>query len=213
MNPRFIVSTLLEDLPGVDQQTLDKIMGIILNVVDRVKSGNPQVDRPRFEQEVNPLLSEWGIQFKSNDPILMKHGPPARAGVDGVIVATPKRINRDEFAYVREILSHELVHGDQISRAMLTGNAAKMVGSAEKRMMPHGTLDYAKYHTDPHEVTAYARSAVDKMRRSRMDRAGALAAIKAGHTNHMLKGMDPKNKAYKRFLKHAAGYAQQLPEQ
>jgi len=212
MNPRFIVSSLLEDLPGVDQQTLDKIMALILGVVDRVKSGNPQVDRPRFEQEVNPLLTPWGIQFKSDDEILMKHGPPARAGIDGVVITTPRRINRDEFAYIREILSHELVHGDQISRAMLTGNAAKMVGSAERRMMPGGHLDYVKYHTNPHEVTAYARTAVDKMRRSKMNRVDALRAIKAGYTNNMLKGMDPKDKAYKRYLKHAAGYAQQLPD-
>ena len=213
MNPLDIVSILLEDdLPGVDQQTLDEIMGIIIRAVDKVKSGNPNVDRPRFEQEVNPLLSRWGIEFRSNDKILMKYGPPGRAGMEGVIIATPKRINRDEFSNMRELLSHELVHGDQISRAF-TGNAAKMVSSATQRMMPGGQLDYAKYHTDPHEVTAYARSAVDSMRRGRLNRADALTAIKRGHTNRLLKGMDPKNKSYKRFLKHAAGYSQQLPEE
>lgn len=209
MNPRLIVSTLLEVLPGVDQQTLDKIMGIILGVVDRVKSGNPQVDRPRFEQEVNPLLTEWGIKFVSNDPILMKHGPPARAGIDGVIVATPKRINRDEFAYVREILSHELVHGDQISRAMLTGNAAKMVDTANKRMMPGGQLDYQKYHTDPHEVTAYARSAIDRLRRQKATRSQALQILRSQPVSQLKHAP----KSHKRFLKHAAGYAEQLPEQ
>lgn len=209
MNPRLIVSTLLEDLPGVDQKTLDEIMGIILGVVDRVKSGNPQVDRPRFEQEVNPLLTKWGIQFKSNDEILMKHGPPARAGIDGVIVATPKRINRDEFAYIREILSHELVHGDQISRAMMTGNAAQMVASAEKRMMPHGQLDYDKYKTDPHEVTAYARSAIDKLRRQKATRSQAMQVLRTQPVSQLKHAP----KSHKRFLKHAAGYAQQLPEE
>lgn len=208
MNPHTIVSTLLEDLPGVDQQTLDEIMGIILGVVDRVKSGNPQVDRARFEQEVNPLLTKWGIQFKSNDEILMKHGPPARAGIDGVVVATPKRINRNELAYIREIISHELVHGDQINRAMLTGSAAKMVDTATKRMMPHGRLDYEKYYTDPHEVTAYARSAIDKLRSQKATRSQAMQVLRTQPVSRL----KDTPKSHKRFLKHAAGYAQQLPE-
>jgi len=212
MKPSTVVSVLLDDLPGVDQQTLDQIMATILGVVDRVKSGNPQVDRPRFEQEVNPLLTQWGIVFSSNDSDLKKYHVPGKAGIEGVVMATPPRINRDEFTYMREVLSHELVHGDQIGRAMTSGSAAKMFKSAHDRMMPGGVLDYKKYHTDPHEVTAYARSAVDKMRRGKMNRTDALTAIKAGRANQMLKGMDPKNKAHKRFLKHAAGYAQQLPE-
>ena len=64
MNPRLIVSTLLEELPGVDQQTLNKIMDIILGVVDRVKSGNPKVDRSRFEQEVNPFVQQ-GVEHRT----------------------------------------------------------------------------------------------------------------------------------------------------
>lgn len=207
MNPHLIVSALLEDLPGVDQQTLDKIMDIIIGVVDRVKTGNPRVDRPRFEQEVNPLLTRWGIQFKSDDEILMKYGPPARAGIDGVVIATPMRISRDEFSSIREIVSHELVHGDQITRAMQTGNAAKMIGSAHRRMMPGGKLDFQKYHTDPHEVAAYARTFVDKMRRRKATRSQALQMLR---TQPVRPSDTPAS--HKRFLKHAAGYAEQLPE-
>jgi len=208
MNPHLIVSALLEDLPGVDQQTLDKIMDIIIGVVDRVKTGNAQVDRPRFEQEVNPLLTRWGIQFKSDDEILMKHGPPARAGIDGVVIATPQRINRSDFSSIREIISHELVHGDQITRAMQTGNAAKMVSSAQRRMMPGGRLDMQKYFTDPHEVAAHARTFVDKMRRRNATRSQALQTLRTQPVHSP--NSTPASR--KRFLKHAAGYAEQLPE-
>lgn len=208
MKAATVVHILLDDLPGVDQQTLDQIMDLILGVVDRVKSGNPQVDRPRFEQEVNPLLEPWGILFTSNDADLRRYNVPGKAGLEGVIMGTPKRINRDEFAYIREILSHELVHGDQISRAMTSGNALKMFQSAHNRMMPGGMMDYEKYHTDPHEVTAYARSTIDKMRRLKIPRERAMQMLRHEPVTQHQRG----TKSHKRFLKHAAGYAQQLPE-
>lgn len=204
----LIAHALLEDLPGADQQTIDEIMDIILDVVDRVKSGNPRMDRQRFEQEVNPLLAEWNVKFTSNDPDLNRYHVPGKAGIDGVIMATPQRINRDEFAYTREVLSHELVHIDQMWRAVQTGDIAKMFKSAHDRMMPGGELDYNKYQTDPHEITAHARSLVDRFRRQHKTRAQAAQTLRhepVGQLKHI------SAKAHKRFLKRAAGYAQQLP--
>lgn len=208
MNPQRLVAILLDDLPGVDQETLDKIMATVYTVVDRIKSGNPAVDRPRFEQEVNPLLEPYGIRFDANDPELVKYMKPARAGIDGLVVMTPQRINRREFDMMREMISHELVHGDQMTRAMMTGNLGKMYQSSHRKILPGGVFSYQAYQTDPHEVTAHARSAVDRMRHRKMTRPQALQALKS--FGSPLKHVDPK--AHKRFLKHAAGYAQQLPE-
>ena len=208
-----IVGVLLENLPGVDEATLNKIMQVIYRAVDSVKSGNPNADRHAFEQAVNPLLREWSISFSSDDPMLNQHSKPARAGLDGLVLFTPKRINRREFAYIREIISHEMVHGDQMSRAMRTGNALKMYQSAHRKILPQGSegpVDMRAYYSDPHEVTAHARSAVDRMRQGNTKRPEAIASLKAGHLGHQHKGSP---EAYKRFLKHAAGYAQDLPEQ
>lgn len=207
-----IVGALLEDLPGVDEATLNEIMGVIFQAVDASKTGNPAVDQQKFEQLANPQLEKYGIKFDANDEVLVAQNKPARGGLDGLVIATPQRINRREFAYMREMISHELVHGDQMSRAMQTGNAAKMYQSAHRRILPqgiHGPMDYHAYLTDPHEVTAHARSAIDRMRRSKMTRPQAISALKAGQAGHQQKA-DPKS--YKRFLKHAAGYAQDLPE-
>lgn len=206
---RTSARVLLDGLPGVDQQTLDEIMGVILGVVDRVESGNPQVDCQRFEQEVNPLLARWGITFVSNDVDLQKYYAPGKAGVDGITMATPWRISRNEFDHTREVLSHELVHGDQLGRAMTAGNVAKMAKSSHDRMMSGGELDYEKYYSDPHEVTAYARTAIDKMRRKKMTRSQVLQSLR---TQPLTYSGYASDKTHKRFLKRAAGYAQQLPE-
>jgi hypothetical protein len=207
MKPEYIVDTLLESLPGMSQAELDEIMNIVRSVVDRVKSGNPQVDVPRFEQEVNPLLEPYRVKFSSNDPMLMKYHMPARAGLDGAIVQTPSRISRDGFSNVPLMLSHELVHVDQMSRAF-HGNAMKMYQSAHDRILPGGKFDHQAYQTDPHEVTAYARSLIDQMRSRKGTKDQALAALKSGAGNR-LKNVDTKS--HHRFLKAAAGYAQDLP--
>lgn len=207
MKPEYIVDTLLESLPGMSQAELDEIMNIIRSVVDRVKSGNPQVDIPRFEQEVNPLLEPYRVKFVSNDPVLMKYHMPARAGFDGAIVQTPSRISRDGFNNVPMMLSHELVHVDQMSRAF-HGNAMKMYQSSHDRMLPGGKFDHQAYQTDPHEVTAYARSLIDQMRSRKGTKDQALTALKSGSGNR-LKHVDTKS--HHRFLKAAAGYAQDLP--
>lgn len=213
MNPRTLISALLEDLPGVDEATLNIIMAIVYSAVDQAKSGNPAVDQQRFEQIVNPQLEKYGIRFDAKDEILLTHQKPARGGLDGLVILTPHRINRREFADMRDMISHELVHGDQMNRAMLTGNAAKMFQSAHRKILPQGVngpVDVMAYTRDPHEVTAHARTAVDRMRRGKMTRPDAIKALKSGQVGFHQKAAGPKT--YKRFLKHAAGYAQDLPE-
>jgi hypothetical protein len=214
MNPRTLVNLLLDGLPGADQRTLNDIMSVIYTIADRIETYNPRVDRRRrFEQEINPALEKYGVRFVANDPELSERGPVAKTDLSGVTALIPWRVDRQEFHNMREVLSHELVHADQIKRAMLTGNAAKMYTTARGRMMPGGVLDRAAYAGDPHETTAYARSLIDQMRLRGLTRSGAIQALRQGAVRAFGPQQEyPSEKVRKRFLKHAAGYAEQIPE-
>jgi len=198
---------LIEAVVGVPQADLDRIVATIQQVAQGA------ADVHEFEAVANAQLAAEGIRFDRNDPELVSVGMPARSEPGLLVVRTPTlaQMRRIDPRF-RNLLSHELVHVEQMKRAKDTGDVDRMYTSSMKRMFPQGfpgPLDREKYMTDKQELMAYARSLIDDMRDHGMNREEMLAGLRRS-VPHPMRRNDPES--YQRFLRYAVAYAEQEAE-
>lgn len=213
LSAQALVEHLLDErkLPGMSPEELDRVMQIIYGVVDRVKSGRPEVDVPTFEREANQLLEPYGVRFARQDFFLDTYpGAPARCGIDGIVFRTPRSINRNSFDSVRLVLSHEAVHQDQGNRAINQGRGKSWLDSGWKHIAPKGVPLPQRAAQNKQELAAFARTAVDYARQRRMTREQFMQQLRRNpasmhHGGSMLRPDD-----IKRFARYASEYAAEL---
>lgn len=155
---------------GVTPAELERIMDMVKQAAD-AHPGAYGIDPDGFEKDINPKLAQYGIEFTRTNDFLNRYNAPACTLLSGVIARTPS-VNSPAYMHQLKVtLSHELVHQSQIDHAIHTGNAYKMMASAQNRSMPGGKLDREKYMTDKHEIGAYARTALDSAGIKTQDKA------------------------------------------
>jgi hypothetical protein len=117
-------------------------------------------------QEANEKIKPYGVAF-SNHSMLASTG--AIGGYDpesGMVLLNAKYFPMPA-KYLRIALEHELVHRDQMSRAVKRGaDPAKIVHSKLQRYLKG---DWKSYKQDPLEMQALAYNAVASARRSDED--------------------------------------------
>lgn len=194
------VKDVIEAIVGPSNKEIDEIMAIILKHV----VANSSV--LKFETSVNPYLKPYGIKFDLHDEELLRVGALARTEPGLIVFLTPpmRELSKPGF---KLILSHELVHAEQLKRAGKTG-AERMYASSMKRLFPNGNeepMDRNAYFTDKQEVMAYAKSAVDKLIYDKVHPYDIVRMAKKGKINSPVLGHGKKTDDL--FRRYVVAYA------
>jgi hypothetical protein len=192
MNAHSIVSALLEVL-GPSAEEVQEIVNII-------KAGGDM-------QALNAQLVPRGIAFDYHETF--RAHPGAIGAFDGetmMVLLNPASLA----PYVRNrvpwetVIAHELTHREQMSRAQDAGaDPGKITGNKlAKFTRPGGGIDTDKYLSDPLELQALARNAVDAASAKGHDVGKAMRKGNLGGYAPLPPGDQ------KRFGKYAYQYAQ-----
>lgn len=183
-----LVRTLLDSYVGADPSLVSDLARLV-----GAEFSKPQRDLAAL----NARLAEHGVTVEADHPVLNRQG--ALGGCFGVrVVLNANVLHGMPEERLRVVLTHELAHLDQMRRAKASGTDVDDLYQRKLRAWNNGTnFSVDKYLTDPLEVQALARNAVDTAHEQGAD---VDRAMRSGSLTRYAP-LQPRDR--KRFLKNA----------
>ena len=158
-----------------------------------------EVAPPKQMHAFLPIRARFGLYNKHLDKMQIVVSDEKE-----FIDALPQTLNHYLFTH---ILKHESIHQQQV---------AKMPKGKELYNLKDSPTDQDKYFSNKWEMMAFAQSMIDEMK-LHMDKNKIIRVLKEGYGHPLLDQVYKRFKrtnpaVYKRFLKYAMEYAQQIPE-
>ncbi len=200
-----------EAIVGAVSAELSEIKRLLIDTANKY-ADDPHSDFQEYEDELNHRLFKHSVvmNHKSSVPagaVLTKHGAMAV-----IKTPSPKRV-KHEIETIMVMISHELVHVNQINRAEKAnpGIYTYIEKDYMDRVVPKGIehgFDMQAYANDKYEVMAAARTSVDYMRGRGMSKEQIISALKKGQGlfPHYQMSREAKNKK----LRYALDYVEEL---
>lgn len=210
-------SQISEAVVGKSKEELDLIARIIWNTARKYR-GKPNAIL-NFEIDVNHSLLPYRIKFDQHNKDLRDLRMPAKVeraddGVIAVILTPPIGSLMNNIQHIMMLISHELVHVDQLNRAEARrpGSIDIMYKNYEKRIMKNGKVDKEAYASDRHELMAYARSTVDALKMRGLSKEEIIEMLRTDDIINVVGPPTINELDKRRKLRYAIAYAQQLDE-